>query len=70
MPENYEVRNEKIEKELLRIGEEIKKGTPEGWGFALFMFDMDTTTGSMFYISTAERTSMIAAMKEFIAKNE
>lgn len=66
----YEVRNEEIEKELHRIGEEIKKGVPKGWGFTVMMFDTNTDSGSMFYISTANRDDMIKAMEEFISNNK
>lgn len=67
---NFQVKNEEVEKLLNNIGHVLKDVMPEGWGFTVMMFDMDTTTGSMFYLSSAQRADMIEAMKEFIKKNE
>jgi len=52
---------------LRTLGEQIKKGMPKGWAFTLFMFTLGKD-GSMFYLSSAERTSMLEALKEFIAR--
>lgn len=67
---NFEVKNDVIEKALKALGDQIKGFLPKGWGFTLMLFDTDTTRGSMFYISSANRDDMIKAMKEFIKKNE
>lgn len=64
----YEVRNPEVEEVLRRLGREIKADMPKGFGFALLIFSYEPE--SMFYISSAERDSMIAAMREFIAKHE
>ena len=42
----------------------------DGYGFALFVFDFDTTTGRINYISNAQRETMLIALKEFIARHE
>ena len=51
-----------------QIGDIIKIASP-GTGFALFTFDLDGP-GHISYISNAERTSMMTALKEFIANVE
>lgn len=65
---DYQVRNLEIERLLREVGRMIKKLMPKGWGFTILMFDYKKD-GSMFYMSSSERTSMIEAMKEFIQKN-
>jgi|GEM_PF-2509148 len=40
-----------------------------GWGFALLVFPFGKE-GRMNYISNAERSDMVKAMKEFIARND
>jgi hypothetical protein len=64
----FEVRNPEIEGKLRDIGRTLKGQVPEGFGFALLIFSYKP--GSMFYVSSAERDTMIAAMREFIAKHE
>lgn len=60
-----------IGKILARALNEHTKGTSEKYGFALLMFGLkgDETT-RMNYISNANREDMLAALKEFIARNE
>ena len=41
-----------------------------GHGFMLMVFDLETHSGRMNYISNANRDDMIAALKEFIAHSE
>ena len=65
---SFEVRNPEVEEKLREIGRTIKQDMPKGFGFALLIFSYEP--GSMFYISSADRESMIAAMREFIAKHE
>jgi hypothetical protein len=64
----FEVRNPEVEEKLREIGRTLKGQMPEGFGFALLIFSYQP--GSMFYMSSAERDTMIAAMREFIAKHE
>lgn len=66
--EDFQVKNALIEEQLKRIGREIKEKMPENWGFTIMMFDLNTNSGSMFYLSSAERGDMIKAMQEFISK--
>jgi len=40
------------------------------YGFALFVFPLDDVDGRMNYVSNARREDMLAAIKEFIARNE
>lgn len=66
---NFEVFNEDIEFKMREIGEILNTILPDGWGFNLLIFNFGKN-GSMFYISNAERESMIEAMKEFIKNQE
>ena len=51
------------------IGTTIKEALPEGFGFALIVFPF-LRPGISNYISTAERISMIQALKETIVRLE
>lgn len=64
----FEIRNVEVEAKLKEIARTIKADMPKGFGFTLLIFSY--APGSMFYISSAEREGMIAAMREFIAKHE
>lgn len=72
--QSYDVKNPEVEKMLRDIAGILAKAMPKNWGFALLMFDYTKPDskdhGSMFYISSAERSAMIEAMKEFITKQE
>jgi hypothetical protein len=64
----YEVRNLEVEAKLREMGRMFKDSMPKGFGFTVLIFSYEP--GSMFYISSAERDTMITAMREFIAKHE
>lgn len=68
MSEDFQIKNEKVEAILKGLGAQLKKDMPEGMGFSLLMFDYGDN-GAMFYISSAERETMLTAMKEFMLKN-
>lgn len=51
------------------IGSAIKQ-RGGNYGFALLMFGFGPEAGRMNYISNAQRTEMLTAMKEFIARAE
>lgn len=68
-PMRYEIRNEQVEKKLHELASQLKSGLPEGYGFMLLIFGF-TPNDEMFYISSAKRESMIAAMREFVQKFE
>lgn len=52
------------------LNETVSK-TGERYGFALLMFGLEGNESSrMNYIANVERKDMLAAMKEFIARNE
>ena len=51
------------------LGRAIKQADAN-YGFALLVFGMSADKGRMNYISNADRADMLAAMKEFIARNE
>ena len=63
----YEIKDDHIQKRLRLLGDQIHKGLPKGWGFTLFLFTLGEG-GSMFYLSSAERESMLEALHEFIAR--
>ena len=71
------VRDPEIENLMRRLGRRIKSMMPIGWGFTLLIFSFGKSGlpgegehGATFYISSAERESMIEAMKEFIKRHE
>ncbi len=67
--DDYEVKNEVIQAMIKKMSEYINSKIPKGWGFCLLVFDYKDN-GSMFYMSNAERESMIEGMEEFIAKQK
>lgn len=69
MADNYEIRNAEIEKLLKDIGRILKGTMPPGYGFTLFIFGYHEDR-SLFYLSSAEREDMVAAIKEFLQKIE
>jgi hypothetical protein len=76
MPEQEQPIESKIKQTANGIAAAIDEAlNPDGkkeWGFALLMFRLgDNREGDrMNYISNAKRDGMLAAMKEFIARNE
>lgn len=68
--ERYQVRHPEIERELRTLATGIDEHLPDGWGFALLLFDFNTSEGAMFYISNADRADMITALREFLAMQE
>ena len=66
---DYEVRDPEIERVSTEIGRMLKNVMPDGWGFTLLMFTYGAD-GSMFYISSAERSDMMRPMREFLQKFE
>lgn len=68
----FYVKDKEAEEALKNIGRMVKKEMlPEGYGFTLLVFPFGEG-GGMFYMSSAQRDTMIKAMKEFIenAENE
>lgn len=53
---------------LQHLGGEIGESLPEGWGFNLLLFQFGEG-GSLFYISSAEKSDVIAIMREYINRN-
>lgn len=54
---------------IRQLGDTLKEGMPPGWTFVLAMFSMGSG-GHMTYLSSAERRSAIAGLKELIGKME
>lgn len=69
MPNVFWVEDPKAEEALKKVGRKIKEMMPEGYGFSLLVFAFNKE-GGMFYMSSAERSTMIEAMKEFITNAE
>lgn len=66
---NFEVRNEELEKLLNDLGQKIKSSMPQGYGFTLLISSYGQG-GSMFYISSVDRSDVLRMMREFIQKHE
>ena len=69
MSMSFEVRNPEVEAKLKEIGRMLKASMPEGFGFTLLITSYGDG-GSLFYMSSCDRQSMIATMREFIQKHE
>lgn len=70
MPDReFEVRRESAEQALQRLAEHLSAETPEDMGFALLLFDFGAG-GAMFYVSNAERSTVVQAMQEFVRKQK
>ena len=72
MKQDYGIRHAGAERALRQVGEWLKNTMPPGFGFTLFIFEYgdEIDPGAMFYLSSSERSDMIKALKEFIAKQE
>mgnify|MGYP006264593847 CR=1 FL=1 len=74
--ERFQVRSEELERALRSLGSLIDEETPEGWAWGLFLVPMGKNEaepkgkGSVFWISNAERSGMIDAVKGWIEDNE
>lgn len=68
MPDDFEIRNVEVETLLKKISRGLKSVMPEGYGFALFIFEYQGPT--FMYASSAQREDVIKLMKEFIEKLE
>ena len=58
-----------VAKEMKHIGMAIANELPDGFGFALFVFDFNEK-GHISYMSNAQRPDMLRALKEFIGNAE
>lgn len=65
---NMSIRNPEMEQLMRQLAAVIKDQLPEGWGFNLFLFQFGEN-GALFYISDAERSDVINAMKEYVRRN-
>jgi hypothetical protein len=62
----FEVQDPEIEKLMRDLGRSLKKDMPLGWGFTLLIFSYDGE--GFFYISSAERASMMEALQEMMLR--
>lgn len=65
MTPGYTVDNPLIKDLLRKVAQMLAKHMPVGWGFTVFIFEY-TEKGSLFYISSALRSDMIQATKEWL----
>jgi hypothetical protein len=65
---SYEVRDPELETALRELADYITGKLPPGFGFCLLLFTLEP--GATFYISNAERATMLTAMQEFIRSNK
>lgn len=67
---DFEIDNREIRDLLNSIARRIGYEMPKGWGFALFLFSYGEPSQptNLFYISSAQREQVIAALTEFITK--
>jgi len=66
---NFEVHHAGAQRALRELAGEISAKVPPGFGFGLFIFEFGED-GAMFWISNAQRPSMIKALRERIAKQQ
>jgi len=69
MLNEFEVRNPEVEAKLRDIGDRLRSGMPEGFGFVLLIAEFGEK-GGCFYTSNCDRQDVCNMMREFIAKNE
>jgi hypothetical protein len=65
----YEVMN-RLGKFLDHILNDLTKGGTRKTGFVLLVFDFDDDSGRMNYISNANRSDVVTALKEQVARFE
>lgn len=63
--ERYEIKDEDKNRALRTLAALVNEETPEGMGFAVFMFDFGPG-GTMWYVSNAERGDVAESMREWI----
>lgn len=60
-----------MDKQYLReMAELVKAKLPDNHGFILLAFPFGEDPGRLIYASTAERSTAIAAIKEFLLRND
>lgn len=66
--EEFEINDDELRTLLNEVGHSIGDRLPSNWGFCLLLFSYEP--GATFYISNAERGTMITALQEFIRKQK
>ena len=64
----FEVRDTAIEVPLRELAAYIDAHAPEGYAFALYLFQTGISNGNVFYISNAQRPDIIQAMKNWLRR--
>lgn len=62
-----------VREAMAHVGRAVGESCPKGVGFVLLMFDFEKTPGYggfMNYISNAERSCMVQALRELVQKLE
>lgn len=65
---SFNVRDPQMEQLQRRIANRICSSLPPGWGFSLFLFEFEQPETNCFYISNAERPSMISMIKAWLKR--
>ncbi len=58
-----------VRKQMQELGDVLGAALPRGYGFALLVFDLDSS-GFMNYISNADRGDVKKALREFVQHME
>lgn len=64
----HELDDDEVAGLLPQLAREIDSRTPERLGFALLLFEFEGE--GMFYVSSAQRETMVKAMQEFVRKQK
>lgn len=65
---SFNVRNPAIEQLQRKLADQVREQLPEGWGLALFLFPFEDPEGTCFYISTAQRPTIVEMLKAWIKR--
>lgn len=65
---SYNVRDPELEALQRRIADQITSQLPAGWGMSLFIFNFNEPDTNCFYISNAERPTIIQMLKAWLSR--
>ena len=55
--------SEETRKAMQHLGDKVKSSLPEGWGFALLVFETGKEDHAVNYISSADRQDMVTVLQ-------
>lgn len=62
----FSVRDTEVEALLRRLAEVISAKLPPSYGFTLFLFEVSIENGKCFYISSAQRATMVPVIRAWL----